>query len=53
MIDVAKKARQEADLIVLVVDVSKVPCFGAEVFDETTMEIAKLCSQRKAGSGKE
>lgn len=50
MIDVAKKARQEADLIVLVVDVSKVPCFGAEVFDETTMEIAKLCSQRKAGS---
>ncbi|GJD06239.1 GTPase Era [Galdieria sulphuraria] len=50
MIEVARKAQYEADLIVLVVDVSKALRSGDDTLDETTLEIAKLCSHRKTSS---
>ncbi|GJQ12630.1 hypothetical protein GpartN1_g4421.t1 [Galdieria partita] len=50
MIEVAKKARNEADLIVLVVDAANALRSRNGMLDETTLEIAKLCRLRKTSS---
>lgn len=53
MIEVARRAWYEADLIVLVVDAAKASVSRDDLLDDTTLEMCNLCKRRKSDVGNE